>query len=203
MSPSAPASMFLITANVRTSFASFSPLFLSASLPLSSPPVLFLVPYVFFSLNILSLLFFLTVPFSPFLALSPGVSLSSPHKARRQRIRALPDMTCRRWLWGAVGTHTLDSRRQGSSAPTNETPDCRVKCTLCACVWVRPYLHNKKIQHAEIMNTETTKTMQFLKKNIVLCASCKSRSGQGYRCVQNPLAQRLSHMSDLHLILKF
>ena len=30
-----------------------------------------------------------------------------------------------------MGTCTLDRRREGSPAPTNETPDCSVKHTLC------------------------------------------------------------------------
>lgn len=97
---------------------------------------------------------------------SSGVSLSSPLKAERQRIRASSDMTCRRRLWQAVGTHTLDRRREGSSAPTNETPDCSDKHTLCVCVCVcegacgRATLtqHKKKMNiDAEIMNTKTRK----------------------------------------------
>lgn len=100
------------------------------------------------------------------LPLSSGVSLSSPLKAERQRIRAVPDMTCRRRLWQAVGTHTLDRRREGSSAPTNETPDCSDKHTLCVRVCVcerargRATLtqHKKKMNiDAEIMNTKTRK----------------------------------------------
>lgn len=133
MSPSAPSSMLLITVNVRTSFAFLSPPLLSCS------PVFFLFSF--------SLSPSLSPPVS--LPLSPGVSLSSPHKEQRQRIRASPDMTCRRRLWGAVGTHTPDRRREGSSAPTNETPDCSVKHTLCVCVCACPHSQNKKRKENE------------------------------------------------------
>ena len=119
------------------------------------------------------------LPLSP-PPLSPGVSPRSPHKARRQRIRASPDMTCRRRLWGAVGTHTLDSRRRGSSAPTNETPDCCVKHTVCVracvhvcecvCVWACPQMHNKTMNvDAEIMKTKIRKSAHMKSMCVQYC----------------------------------
>lgn len=137
MFPLALSSMFLITANVRTYFAFIC--FHSLPLHLSHPTVLSF-PLSGSSLFILSL----CNSVSPAHSRCPGVSFflslseltSQSTASQHHRITASSDMTCRRRLWGAVGTHGLDSRRQGFSAPTNETPDSGVKHTLCLCVYL-------------------------------------------------------------------
>lgn len=92
VSPSAPSSMFLITANIRASFA----FIILSSTPLSLVPQSFSSPFSLVVTHCPPP----THPPTVSLPLSPGVSLSSPHKEQRQRIRASTDVTCRRQSWG-------------------------------------------------------------------------------------------------------
>lgn len=150
MSPSAPSSMFLITANVRTSFA----FIFSLSLPLYPPPSTTTTTTSVLSLVPPSFLFSLTVSFSPPPPVSLPLSARACLGAHLTKHGVRESEPCLTW-------HVGDGceERQGHTLLTAEgkaplLPLMRlltaVSNTLCVCVhvcvWACPRSHNKKTE---------------------------------------------------------